>query len=89
MPPGRKGILKPDATTLCVKCNQRSPVPGGTGVCSTCLIYEARGVKVPNEPLRPGHTPPPPRAPGYAKNPPQPTPVEAAPPDAPDDKKPG
>lgn len=67
---GRKGVLKPDNNGLCVKCNERPP-PAGESICSTCLIYEKRGVPVPKEPLRPGQTPPPPRTPGYDKKTPQ------------------
>jgi hypothetical protein len=67
---GRKGTLKPDGNGLCPNCNQR-PAGDNNTICSTCLIYTARGLPVPNEPLRPGQTPPPPRTPGYDKKTPQ------------------
>lgn len=68
---GRRGTLKPDQTTMCTKCNQRLP-PAGESICSTCLIHAKRGIPVPDQPLRPGQTPPPPRTPGYDKKlPPQ------------------
>jgi hypothetical protein len=67
---GRKGTLKPDSTGLCVKCNQRKP-PAGESICSTCVIYAKRGLKVPDLPNIPGQTPPPPRTPSYDKRTPQ------------------
>ena len=78
---GRKGVLKPDGTGLCVHCNERKPPPGET-VCSTCIIYAKRGLEPPHEPLIPGQTPPPPRTPGFDKKPnvPPPAATEAAPP---------